>query len=43
MKDYRIKITVRNDRILSKIESLGTFVSVTNFCNTMNLPFTQNL
>ena len=40
MKDYRIKITVRNDRILSKIESLG-HSSVTNFCNTMNLPFTQ--
>jgi len=37
MKDYRIKITVRNDRILSKIES--KYVSVRNFCMAMNLDY----
>jgi RNA polymerase sigma factor (sigma-70 family) len=37
MKDYRIKITVRNDRILSKIES--EYVSVRNFCMAMNLEY----
>jgi len=37
MKDYRIKITVRNDRILSKIES--EYVSVRNFCMAMNLDY----
>ena len=31
MKDYRIKITIRNDRLLSAIEKLG-FVSVRQFC-----------
>jgi hypothetical protein len=37
MKDYRIKITVRNDRILSKIES--EYVSVRNFCMAMDLEY----
>ena len=37
MKDYRIKITVRNDRILSKIES--EYVSIRNFCMAMNLDY----
>ena len=37
MKDYRIKITVRNDRILSKIES--EYASVRNFCMAMNLEY----
>ena len=37
MKDYRIKITVRNDRILSKIES--EYVSVRNFCMAMDLDY----
>jgi hypothetical protein len=37
MKDYRVKITVRNDRILSKIES--EYVSVKNFCMAMNLEY----
>lgn len=31
MSDYRVKITIRNDRILSKIEELG-FDSVVKFC-----------
>ena len=37
MKDYRIKITVRNDRILSKIES--EYPSVRNFCMAMDLDY----
>ena len=37
MKDYRIKITVRNDRILSKIES--EYASVRNFCMNMGLEY----
>ena len=37
MKDYRIKITVRNDRILSKIES--EYPSVRNFCMNMGLEY----
>ena len=37
MKDYRVKITVRNDRILSKIES--EYVSIRNFCMAMNLDY----
>jgi len=37
MKDYRIKITVRNDRILSKIES--EYASVRNFCMAMDLDY----
>ena len=37
MKDYRVKITVRNDRILSKIES--EYASVKNFCMAMNLDY----
>ena len=31
MKDYRIKITIRNERLLTAIEALG-FVSVRQFC-----------
>ena len=31
MKDYRIKITIRNDRLLSAIEDQG-FPSVAQFC-----------
>ena len=37
MKDYRVKITVRNDRILSKIES--EYASVRNFCMAMDLEY----
>ena len=37
MKDYRVKITIRNDRILSKIES--EYASVKNFCMAMNLDY----
>ena len=37
MKDYRVKITVRNDRILSKIES--EYASVRNFCMAMDLDY----
>lgn len=32
MKDYRIKITIRNDRLLTAIEDKG-FVSVRQFCD----------
>jgi RNA polymerase sigma factor (sigma-70 family) len=38
MKDYRIKITVRNDRILSAIEKLG-YPSVNQFCKTTGLNY----
>jgi len=37
-KDYRLKITIRNDRILSKIESLG-YISVMKFCKDFNLNY----
>ena len=37
-KDYRLKITIRNDRILSKMESLG-YISVMKFCKEFNLDY----
>jgi RNA polymerase sigma factor (sigma-70 family) len=37
-KDYRLKITIRNDRILSKMESLG-YISVMKFCKDFNLNY----
>lgn len=39
MKDYRIKITIRNDRLLSAIEAMG-HDSVKSFCERYNLPYT---
>lgn len=38
MSDYRVKITIRNDRILSKIEELG-FSSVFKFCKHTGMPW----
>ena len=38
IKDYRLKITIRNNRILSKIESLG-YVSVRKFCKQFDLDY----
>ncbi len=38
MNDYRVKITIRNDRILSKIEELG-YVSVLQFCKQNQLQY----
>ena len=38
IKDYRLKITIRNNRILSKIESLG-YVSVRKFCKQFDLEY----
>jgi hypothetical protein len=38
MNDYRVKITIRNDRILSKIEELG-YVSVLQFCKQNELQY----
>ena len=38
IKDYRVKITIRNEKILSKMESLG-YVSVMNFCHKTGLPY----
>ena len=40
MSDYRVKITIRNDRILSKIEELG-FPSVMKFCKHTGMPYTS--
>jgi len=40
MKDYRVKITIRNERLLSAIEEKG-FVSVNQFCIAYNLPYQQ--
>ncbi len=40
MNDYRLKITIRNDRILSKMESLG-YISVRKFCKEFNLDYQQ--
>ena len=40
IKDYRVKITIRNEKILSKMESLG-YVSVLNFCKKVGLPYQQ--
>ena len=37
-EDYRLKITIRNNKILSKIESLG-YVSVRKFCKQFNLEY----
>ena len=37
-EDYRLKITIRNNRILSKMESLG-YVSVMEFCKKFNLNY----
>src|SRR5210317_904831 len=39
MNDYRVKITIRNDRILSKIEELG-FQSVMQFCKHTGMAYT---
>jgi len=38
MKDYRIKITIRNERLLSAIEAMGC-VSVRSFCIKYNLEY----
>lgn len=38
IKDYRVKITIRNEKILSKMESLG-YISVMNFCHKTGLPY----
>ena len=38
MSDYRVKITIRNDRILSKIEELG-FPSVLKFCQHTGMQY----
>ena len=40
MSDYRVKITIRNDRILSKIEELG-FKSVMQFCKHTGMQYTS--
>jgi len=40
MKDYRVKITIRNERLLNAIEEKG-FVSVNQFCIAYNLPYQQ--
>ncbi len=40
MNDYRVKITIRNDRILSKIEELG-FPSVMKFCEHTGMVYTS--
>ena len=40
MKDYRIKITIRNDRLLSAIEGMG-HESVMSFCKKYDLPYTS--
>ena len=37
-EDYRLKITIRNNKILSKMESLG-YVSVMKFCKEFNLDY----
>ena len=38
MSDYRVKITIRNDRILSKIEEIG-FPSVLKFCQHTGMQY----
>jgi len=38
MSDYRVKITIRNDRLLSKIEEMG-FQSVRKFCEHTGLSY----
>ena len=40
IKDYRLKITIRNNKILSKMESLG-YISVRKFCKEFNLDYQQ--
>lgn len=40
MKDYRIKLTIRNNRLLSAIEGMGN-PSVKSFCKKYNLPYTS--
>ena len=40
MKDYRVKITIRNERILSAIENMG-FPSVAKFCEENILDYTR--
>lgn len=40
MRDYRVKITIRNDRLLSAIEEMG-HPSVMSFCRKYNLPYTS--
>jgi len=40
MKDYRVKITIRNDRLLSAIEGMG-HESVMSFCKKYDLPYTS--
>ena len=38
MKDYRVKIQIRNDRLLSAIEGMG-YDSVAKFCKKFNLEY----
>ena len=38
MSDYRIKITIRNDRMLSAMEEMG-YSSVASFCKKFNRPY----
>jgi len=40
MKDYRVKITIRNERILSVMESMG-FPSVRNLCEVNKLDYNR--
>jgi len=40
VKDYRVKITIRNERILSAIENMG-FPSVAKFCEENILDYTR--
>ena len=40
MSDYRVKITIRNERILKLIEDKG-FVSVKSFADTHKLNYQQ--
>ena len=40
MEDYRVKITIRNERILSAIENMG-FPSVAKFCEENILDYTR--
>jgi hypothetical protein len=40
MSDYRVKITIRNDRLLSKMEEMG-FKSVRQFCKHTGMQYTS--
>ena len=40
MSDYRVKITIRNDRLLSKMEEMG-FQSVSKFCKHTGMQYTS--